>query len=188
MLRTAKVSLTILLVFIIQVTVLPDLMPWMIRLDLLLCILVSLAVACGRVESKTSWRILIGLLLGFYTALLLEAAGTETPGTTTVLFALSGVWGTTFPASVERRLAPRRLSSRTRRRILSLVPSVAVLSAVLLKEIVYAVSFYMIGVTLSSVHVMRIFFSSLLAFVVGLFGYPLLSAWVTRPHRKVKKR
>ncbi|MDR1569390.1 MAG: hypothetical protein LBS72_02740 [Oscillospiraceae bacterium] len=179
--RVWRVAFALLAAYLLQTTLLPYARIAGVTPDLLLAAVIALSASLCASDDGTIWRVMIGLIVGLFAALLMEAADKETPGLTSVVFALAGVAGCLLPGYVESRLHPGRWTPRGRARIMAFLPYAMIGAFALGKEALMTVYFYLRGVSIQRLHIMRVLFAGLLNFGIGMAGSRALVAWVECP-------
>lgn len=173
-----RVVFAITAAFALQVTVAPYLRIAGIAPDLLLVSIAAIAISLANDDDGIVWRSLVGLIVGFYAALLVETTGKEPPGLTTATFALSGAAACILPPYIKSKLHPGRWSRRARERLVSYFPFIMAAALTVFKETLMTVFFYLRGVSLTQVHIVRVLLATAYNTAAALIGARLLVYWV----------
>ena len=181
MYRICRMLLAILLAYAAQTTILPYFKMWGSVPDLLLCVLISLSIHAGEASGRIFPRIFAGLCLGLFVSLILEATYRGTPGLTTVIHVVAGLYAALTPAYLNKQLEQRAIGKKARKRLHLAIPSLLIAIGSMASETLHVAYSYLSGVDLTFFHLFRIIYATVISFGIGLIGHRFLSQWVDRP-------
>lgn len=176
-----RVAFALVAAYVLQTTLLSYLRIGGVTPDLLLAAVVTLAASLCTSDDNIVWRALVGLIVGLFAALMVEATGKEPPGLTTAALGLSGAAACMLPGYVERNLHPGRWTPKARARIMAALPYIMICALSLGKEALMVVLFYLRGVAIQRIHMYRVLFAGALNLAAGMAGSRALTAWVECP-------
>lgn len=164
-----RIVFVILLAFLLQSTLLPYLRIAGMLPDVITITLFTVGFSLG---------LYYGLMTGVFCALIMEVASGELPALISVICLLAAALGAISVKRIDRIQMPGRRG--VERRVKQLAPMILIALFVMAKELLYSAYFYLVGMRLSLMHLMRPIAGGLYTGVSALLVFPVVSGFLLR--------
>lgn len=167
--KAIRVTVAVLLAYLLQATALPYLKINGVMLDLVSVTLFTIGYALG---------LYAGLSAGLLAALIMETSTGDLSGITAFACVTAGIVGVVLKRWLAKLSMP---GNRTREKLIRRYAPIVVVGAFCwAKEAVYVVYFYLTGVEIEFMHIVRFLIAGLEAMAASLVLLPLIGNLLTR--------